>query len=60
MQTFTLTLHEEIDKDLKSLEQKVNAELNNLYDCLMTNELNLNAKNQILLFFAPDKRKSLS
>ena len=60
MQTFTLTLHEEIDKDLKSLEQTVNAELNNLYDCLMTNELNLNAKNQILLFFAPDKRKPLS
>ena len=38
MQTFTLTLHKEIDKDLKSLEQTVNAELNNLYDCLMTNE----------------------
>ena len=36
------------DKDFKSLEQTVNAELNNLHDWLTTNKLTLNTKNQIL------------
>ena len=36
------------DKDFKSLEQTVNAELNNLHDWLTTNKLTLNTKNQVL------------
>ena len=36
------------DKDLKSLEQTVNAELKNLRDWLTINKLTLNTKNKIL------------
>ena len=56
IQTFNLTLHKDIEEDLKSLEQTVNAELNNLYGCLMTNELNLNTKKSNPMFRPRQKK----
>ena len=44
------------DKNLKSSEQRVNAELNKLYVWLTLNKLNLNIKNQISLYSAHIKR----
>ena len=45
------------DKDSKSLEQTVNAELNNLHDWLTTNKLTLNTKKSNLVIFRPKKKK---
>ena len=47
------------DKNLKSLEQKVNAELNKLYVWLTSNKLNLNIKKSNFVIFRP-YQKSLS
>ena len=41
------------DKNLKSLEQKVNAELNKLYVWLTSNKLNLNIKKSNFVIFRP-------
>ena len=45
------------DKDFKSLEQTVNAELNNLHDWLTTNKLTLNTKKSNLVIFRPKQKK---
>ena len=45
------------DKDSKSLEQTVNAELNNLHDWLTTNKLTLNTKKSNLVIFRPRQKK---
>ena len=45
------------DKDLKSLEQTVNAELKNLHDWLTTNKLTLNTKKSNLVIFRPKQNK---
>ena len=45
------------DKDPKSLEQTVNAELNNLHDWLTTNKLTLNTKKSNLVIFRPWQKK---
>ena len=45
------------DKDLKSLEQTVNAELKNLHDWLTTNKLTLNTKKSNLVIFRPKQKK---
>ena len=45
------------DKDPKSLEQTVNAELNNLHDWLTTNKLTLNTKKSNLVIFRPKQKK---
>ena len=45
------------DKDSKSLEQTVNAELNNLHDWLTTNKLTLNTKKSNLVIFRPKQKK---
>ena len=44
------------DKNLRTLEIKVNAELSKTYDWLIANELSLNLKILTLLFFDQDKR----
>ena len=45
------------DKDFKSLEQTVNAELNNLHDWLTTNKLTLNTKKSNLVIFRSRQKK---
>ena len=45
------------DKDLKSLEQTVNAELKNLHDWLTTNKLTLNTEKSNLVIFRPKQKK---
>ena len=45
------------ENDLKSLEQTVNAELNNLHDWLTTNKLTLNTKKSNLVIFRPKQKK---
>ena len=44
-------------KDLKSLEKEMNAELNNVYQWLISNKLTLISKKQILSFFAPIRNR---
>ena len=45
------------NKNLRELENKVNAELSKIYDLLIANKLSLNIKkNLTLLFFDQDKR----
>ena len=46
-----------VDKDLKSLEQTVNTERNNLYDWLATIKLTLNTKKSNLVIFNPRQKK---
>lgn len=58
-QIFNLTLHKEIEEDLKSLKQTVSAALNNLW---LPNDKWIEfeyKKNKILLCFTLDKRKSI-
>ena len=45
------------NKDFKSLEQTVNAELNNLHDWLTTNKLTLNTKKSNLVIFRSRQKK---
>ena len=45
------------DKNLKAIEQTVNAELNNVYDWLTTNRLTLNTKISHFLIFRPCQKK---
>ena len=45
------------DKNLKSLEQKVNAELNKLYVWLTSNKLNLNIKKSNFVIFRPYQKR---
>ena len=45
------------DKDFKSLEQTVNAELNNLHHWLTTNKLTLNTKKSNLVIFRSRQKK---
>lgn len=58
-QIFNLTLHKEIEEDLKSLKKTVSAALNNLW---LPNDKWIEfeyKKNKILLCFTLDKRKSI-
>ena len=48
------------DKNLKAIEQMVNAELNNVHDWLTTNRLTLNTKKSIFLIFRPQKKMHFS
>ena len=47
------------DKNLKAMEQTVNAELNNVYDWLTTNRLTLNTKISHFLIFRPCQKKKM-
>ena len=45
------------DKNLKAIEQTVNAELNNVHDWLTTNRLTLNTKKVIFFNFSSSSEK---
>ena len=46
------------DKNLKAIEQTVNAEVNNVHDWLTTNRLTLNTKKSIFLIFRPRQKNA--
>ena len=47
------------DKNLKAIEQTVNAEVNNVHDWLTTNRLTLNTKKIKFLTFRPRQKKCI-